>query len=121
QYNKNDNEEALKTFQRVVSQYGITDEAQQAMRSIENIYLDRDDATGYIRYATSTNIGNLSTAEQDAHTFSIAKTVFDRGNYQGAVEAINAYFDKFPKPIQEKHARFIRGESYARLGKDKEA
>src|SRR5690606_2125952 len=46
---------------------------------------------------------------------------FDRGNYQGAVEAINAYFDKFPKPIQEKHARFIRGESYARLGKDKEA
>ena len=121
QYNKNDNDEALKTFQRVVSQYAITDEAQQAMRSIENIYLDRDDATGYIRYATSTNIGDLSTAEQDAHTFSIAKTVFDRGNYQGAVEAINAYFDKFPKPIQEKHARFIRGESYARLGMDAEA
>ena len=121
QYNKNDNDAALKTFQRVVDQYAITDEAQQAMRSIENIYLDRGDATGYIRYATSTNIGDLSTAEQDAHTFSVAKTLFDRANYQGAVEAINAYFDKFPKPIQEKHARFIRGESYARLGKDDEA
>ncbi|TYR38352.1 tetratricopeptide repeat protein [Sphingobacterium phlebotomi] len=121
QYNKNDNDAALKTFQRVVDQYAITDEAQQAMRSIENIYLDKGDATGYIRYATSTNIGDLSTAEQDAHTFSVAKTLFDRGNYQGAVEAINAYFDKFPKPIQEKHARFIRGESYARLGKDNEA
>ncbi|MBD1432722.1 tetratricopeptide repeat protein [Sphingobacterium sp. DN00404] len=121
QYNKNDNDAALKTFQRVVDQYAITDEAQQAMRSIENIYLDKGDATGYIRYATSTNIGDLSTAEQDGHTFSVAKTLFDRGNYQGAVEAINAYFDKFPKPIQEKHARFIRGESYARLGKDSEA
>lgn len=121
QYNKNDNDAALATFQRVVDQYAITDEAQQAMRSIENIYLDKGDATGYVRYATSTNIGDLSTAEQDAHTFSVARTLFDRGSYQGAVEAINAYFDKFPRPIQEKHARFIRGESYARLGKDDEA
>ncbi len=121
QYNKDDNDAALKTFQRVVDQYATTDEARQSMRSIENIYLDKGDATGYIRYATSTNIGDLTTAEQDGHTFSVAKTLFDRANYQGAVEAVNAYFDKFPKPIQEKHARFIRGESYAQLGKDDEA
>lgn len=121
QYNQNNNDAALNTFQRVVSQYPTTDEAKQALSSIENIYLDKGDAGGYIRYATSTNIGNLSTAEQDAHTFSVARTLFDRGNWQGAVEAINAYFDKFPKPIQEKHARFIRGESYANLGRDKEA
>ncbi|QBQ40506.1 tetratricopeptide repeat protein [Sphingobacterium psychroaquaticum] len=121
QYNKDDNDAALKTFQRVVDQYATTDEAKQAMRSIENIYLDKGDATGYIRYATGTNIGDLSTAQQDGHTFSIAKTLFDRGSYQGAVEAVNAYFDKFPKPINEKHARFIRGESYAKLGRDTEA
>lgn len=121
QYNQDNNDAALSTFQRVVDQYATTDEAKQAMRSIENIYLDRGDATGYIRYATSTNIGDLSTAEQDSHMFSVAKTLFDRGNWQGAVEAIHAYFDKFPKPIHEKHARFVRGESYARLGKDDEA
>ena len=121
QYNQDNNTAALATFQRVVDQYATTDEARQAMRSIENIYLDQGDATGYIRYATSTNIGDLSTSEQDAHTFSIARTLFDRGNYQGAVEAVNAYFDKFPKPIHEKHARFIRAESYAAQGKDQEA
>ncbi len=121
QYNKDDNDAALATFQRVVNQYPTTDEAKQALASIENIYLDRGDASGYIRYATSTNIGDLSTAEQDSHTFSIARTLFDRGNWQAAVEAVNAYFDKFPKPIQEKHARFIRAESNANLGKDTEA
>ena len=121
QYDKGDNDAALKTFQRVVDQYATTDEARQAMRSIENIYLDKDDAAGYIRYATSTNIGNLSTAEQDSHAFGVAKNLFDRGNFQGAVEAVNAYFDKYPKPINEKHARFIRGESNARLHKDQEA
>jgi len=121
QYNKDDNDAALATFQRVVNQYPTTDEAKQALASIENIYLDKGDASGYIRYATSTNIGDLSTAEQDSHTFSIARTLFDRGNWQAAVEAVNAYFDKFPKPIQEKHARFIRAESNANLGKDTEA
>lgn len=121
QYNQGANDAAMATFQRVVNEYATTDEARQAIRSIENIYLDNNDASGYIRYATSTNIANLSTSEQDAHTFSIARNLFERGNWQGAVEAINAYFDKFPKPIQEKFARFIRAESNAALGKDEEA
>lgn len=121
QYNQDNNDAALATFQKVVSQYATTDEAKQAIRSIENIYLDNNDATGYIKYAMSTNIGDLSTADQDAHTFAIARNLFERGNWQGAVEAINAYFDKFPKPIQEKFARFIRGESNANLRKDQEA
>ncbi|NGM63605.1 tetratricopeptide repeat protein [Sphingobacterium sp. SGG-5] len=121
QYNQGNDKEALATFQRVVDQYATTDEAKQAIRSIENIYLDNNDATGYIKYATSTNIGNLTTAEQDAYTFSVARNLFERGNWQGAVEAVNAYFDKFPKPIQEKFARFIRAEGNAALGKDEEA
>src|SRR5690606_11244765 len=121
QYNQDNLDAAKATFERVVSQYATTDEAKQAIRSIENIYMDRNDAAGYIRYATSTNIGNLSQAEQDAHAFGIARNLFERGNYQAAVEAVNAYFDKFPKPINEKFARYIRGESYAQLGKDSEA
>lgn len=121
QYNQNNNDAALATFQRVVNEYATTDEAKQAIRSIENIYLDNNDASGYIRYATSTNIANLSTSEQDAHTFAIARNLFDRGSWQGAVEAVNAYFDKFSRPIQEKFARFIRAESNAALGNDKEA
>lgn len=121
QYNQDNNKEALATFQRVVDQYPTTDEAKQAIRSIENIYLDNNDATGYIRYATTTNIANLTTSEQDAHTFGVARNLYERGNWQGTVEAVNAYFDKFPKPINEKFARFIRAQSYANLGMDKEA
>src|SRR5690606_8627167 len=121
QYNQDNTDAARQIFERVVSQYATTDEAKQAIRSIENIYLDKGDASGYIRYATSTNIGNLSQAEQDAHTFGIARNLFERGNYSGAVEAVNAYFDKFPKPINEKFARYIRGESYAQLKQDQQA
>ncbi|SEK68018.1 tetratricopeptide repeat protein [Parapedobacter koreensis] len=121
QYNKDDTEAAMATFRRVVEEHATTDEARQALRSIENIYLDRGDASGYINYATSTNIGDLSSAEQDNLAFQAAHTLFARGEYQAAVEAINAYFDKFPKPIQEKHARYIRGVSLYRTGHPKEA
>ncbi len=116
QYNKESNDAALSTFKRIVEQYSTTDEAKQALRSIENIYLDQGNATAYINYATSTNIGDLTTAEQDNLTFQVAHTLFQRGEFAAAVEAINAYFDKFPRPIQEKFARYIRGESLYRTG-----
>lgn len=121
QYNKDDNEAALATFQKVVKDYSKTSEASQALLSIENIYLDQGDATGYIQYATGTNITDLSVGEQDNLAFQAGRTLFARKQYGPAVEAINAYFDKFPKPRQEKHARYIRGVSLYHTGHPEEA
>jgi TolA-binding protein len=91
------------------------------MRSIENIYLDQGDATSYIHYALSNNITELSPAELDNLAFQSSLTLFSRAQYGPAVEAINAYFDKFPKPRQEKHARYIRGVSLYHTGHPREA
>lgn len=121
QYNKNDTEAAMATFEKVVNEYSTTGEARLALHSIENIYLDQGDATSYIQYATSTNITDLSVAEQDNLAFQACRTLFSRGQYGPAVEAINAYFDKFPKPRQEKHARYIRGVSLYHTGHPEEA
>src|SRR5690606_41148464 len=81
QYNKGDTEAAKTTFQKVVEQHATTDEAGQALRSIENIYLDQGDASSYIHYATSTNIKNLSTAEQDNLVFQTAYSLFAKRQY----------------------------------------
>lgn len=121
QYNKDDTEAAMATFQKVVKEYSKTGEAAQALLSIENIYLDQGDATSYIKYATSSNITDLSVSEQDNLAFQAGNTLFSRGQYGPAVEAINAYFDKFPKPRQEKHARYIRGVSLYHTGHPEEA
>ncbi|WP_210352604.1 tetratricopeptide repeat protein [Sphingobacterium tabacisoli] len=121
QYNQDNSEAAMATFQKVVTGYSTTREAAQAMRSIENIYLDQGDATSYIQYALSNNITDLSPAEQDNLAFKACQTLFSRGQYGPAVEAINAYFDKFPKPRQEKHARYIRGVSLYHTGHPREA
>ncbi len=121
QYNKSDTEAAKATFQKVIEEHSATDEAGQALRSIENIFLDQGDASSYIQYATSTNLRNLSPTEQDNLVFQAAHSLFFRGEYGSAVEAINAYFDKFSKPRQEKFARYIRGVSLYHTGHPKEA
>ncbi|WP_164122807.1 tetratricopeptide repeat protein [Sphingobacterium sp. xlx-130] len=121
QYNQDDSESAMATFQKVIQEYSTSREAAQAMRSIENIYLDQGDASSYIQYAMSNNITELSPAELDNLAFQAGLTLFSRGQYGPAVEAINAYFDKFPKPRQEKYARYIRGVSLYHTGRPREA
>lgn len=121
QYNQDEDDAALETFKRVVKDFSTTDEAQQALVSVKNIYLDRADADGFLAYANSTNIGNLSTSEQDNITFQAANNRFLRGDWQGGYDAINAYFDKFPRPIHEKHAKFVRAECLVKLGRPEEA
>ncbi len=121
QYNNDELEAAKATFQTVVEKYARTAEAEQALRFMENIYLDQGDASSYIRYAIGTNVSNLSPAEQDDRAFQAAHSLFARGQFGPAVEAVNAYFDKFPKPKQEKFARYIRGVSSYRTGHADEA
>lgn len=121
QYNKSDNEAALRTFKQIVEQYSNTNEARQALRSIENIYLDQGNAAEYIAYASTTNLSDLTVAEQDNLSFQTAYNLFQRQDFEGAILAVNAYFDKFPRAIQEKFARYIRGESLYRTGRYQEA
>ncbi|MBC7916128.1 MAG: tetratricopeptide repeat protein [Pyrinomonadaceae bacterium] len=120
-FNQDKDNEALEAFQRVVKEYPTSDEAKLALESIKNIYLERSDAEGFLTYANSTSIGNLSTAEQDNITFQAVKNRFLKGDYQGSYEAVNAYYDKFPRPIQDKHARFIRAESLVKINRPDEA
>lgn len=121
QYNQDKDDDALVTFKKVIAEYGSSEEAKQALESIKNIYVDRGDSEGFIKYAQSTPIGNYSVAEQDNIIFQAANNRYLKGDAKGAFEAINAYFDKFPKAIHDKEAKFIRAESLVKLGRPDEA
>ncbi|MEX8547528.1 MAG: tetratricopeptide repeat protein [Mucilaginibacter sp.] len=120
-YNANQDEPALEAFKRVVKDYPSTDEAKQSLRQIEKIYTDKGDAKTFIDYAATTPIGNYSSAQQDNIMFTAANNLYLRGDFAGAVNAVNAYFDKFPKPVNDKQAHFIRAESYVKINHPEEA
>jgi TolA-binding protein len=121
-YNAGNDDEAVNSFKRVVQEYSSTDEAKQALKQVEKIYTDKGDAQTFINYAGTTAIGNYSTAEQESIMYTAANNLYLRGDWQGTVNAISAYFDKFPaKQIYEKQSRFIRAQSLVNLNKPDEA
>ena len=121
QYNQDQDDSALESFKKVIRDYPSTPEAKQSLESIKNIYVDRGDANGFISYAATTPLGNYSTSEQDNIMFQSANNIYLRGDAKGAYEAINSYLEKFPKPIHDKEAKFIRAESLVKLGRSSEA
>jgi TolA-binding protein len=121
QYNQDQDDAALESFKKVIRDYPSAPDAKQALESIKNIYVDRGDAQGFISYAATTPLGNYSLSEQDGIMFQSANNIYLRGDAKGAYEAINAYLDKFPKPIHDKEAKFIRAESLVKLGRSAEA
>lgn len=111
-YDQKKDEEAIEVFKKVINDYKSTDEAQQALKLIERIYIDGGNATEFINYANTTSIGNYSTSEQDNIMFQAAYNRYLKSDWNGTIESVNAYYDKFPKPIKDKQSRFIRAESY---------
>ena len=121
-YNAGNDDAATESFKKVVSDYSSSDEAKQALKQVEKIYTDKGDAGSFLNYANSTAIGNYSTSEQENIMMTAANNLYLKGDWQGTVNAVNAYFDKFPtKQIYEKQARFIRAQGLANLGKADEA
>ncbi len=121
QYNQDQDDAALESFKKVIRDYASSTEAKQALESIKNIYVERGDANGFIAYAATTPLGNYSMSEQDNIVFQAAKNRYLNGDARGTYEAVNAYFEKFPKAIHDKEAKFIRAESLVKLGRSAEA
>ncbi len=121
-YNAGNDDFAVESFKQVIKDYPSTEEAKQALKQIEKIYTDKGDAQTFIAYAATTPIGNYTAAEQESIMYTATNNLYLRGDWQGTVSAVNAYFDKFPtKPIYDKQSRFIRAQSLVNLDRPDEA
>ncbi|MEO6632800.1 MAG: tetratricopeptide repeat protein, partial [Mucilaginibacter sp.] len=121
-YNADKDDEAVESFKTVIKDYSSSDEAKMALKQVEKIYTDKGDAQTFINYAATTPIANYTTADQENIMITAANNLYSRSDWQGAVGAVNAYYDKFPtKPIYEKQARFIRAQSLVNLNRSAEA
>ena len=121
-YDAGNDNAAIESFKKVVQSYASTDEAKLALKQIQKIYTDNGDAKTFISYAATVPIANYTTADQENIMYAAANSLYVKGDFQGTVGAVNAYFDKFPtKPIYDKQARFIRAQSLVNLNRPDEA
>lgn len=120
-FNTNQDEEALNQFKKVINDYPGSPESKSALASIKNIYLQKNDAAGFISYAGTLGNNSVSQNAQDSISYQSGNKQFLLGNYQGSVQSFNFYLQKFPQGNFSAVAHYKRAKSLEKLGRLEDA
>jgi tetratricopeptide (TPR) repeat protein len=110
-YNLNNNMEAIKQYKTLLSQYPNSPEADDALANVKVIYVEDskpDEYADFMRQAGRP----ISVSTEDSLTWSAAETQYTNGNVNAALNALNAYLQKFPDGVYAIDASFYKGEIY---------
>jgi tetratricopeptide (TPR) repeat protein len=116
EYNLEKYEDAIITLKQVVENYPRTNEAEDAMETLENIYSTLNRVDDYLKYASIHSNIQPSEAKQDSLTFLAAENQFKKKNVcKDAVEDFTNYLKKFPQGLFVDKAHFLRAECFNRM------
>ena len=121
-YNTDRGNEALAHYKKVLADYPSSPDARNALTGIKNVYIDMNDADGYINYAaTLGSMGNISLSEQDSLTYKVAENLYMSGNCERAITGFNSYIERFPQGNFLINANFYMADCLLRSGNFDEA
>jgi TolA-binding protein len=110
-YSKAEYEQALINYKRVVNDYPGSQEANDAMLGIKNIYLDMNKIDDYFAYAKTQGGGtSITLSEKDSLTYLAAEKIYMTGNWKMANGMFNDYLNKYANGKFSINAHYYRGE-----------
>ena len=109
-YNKQDDQQALDIFKKVVAQFPSTQEAKQALVSIKNISVDNGNTDEFFGYVKTLPFGDVSKASQDSITYEAAEKRYMKGDCAQAGTSFKTYMEKFPDGFFILNASFYKAE-----------
>ncbi|HMQ07988.1 MAG TPA: tetratricopeptide repeat protein [Saprospiraceae bacterium] len=121
-YNRGDSRQALQFYKEVFSHRPNAKETQEALIAIEEIYIrDLGDSEGYFSFVQSVPGVELTSLKKDSLNYQIARSRFDNGDYQRAMQLFSDYIKNNPNGAYILESYFFRGESRSILRQFKEA
>lgn len=110
-------EQALKTYKRIVEVTRGSMAAHNAMGEIRNIYIERNDVNGFFEYADGVGVsGDLGDVQRDSLSFVAAQRLYIAGNKRDASEAFDKYIGEYPEGIYSPAALYYAAECHTSLG-----
>ncbi len=104
------NNQAIKQYKELIQDYPSTTQAQEAMVSLKNSYINEGNPQGYFTYLKS--IGrSLDASEEDSLTYATAESSFANENYGKAIQQFTTYLSQYPQGYFKTKAHYYRGES----------
>ncbi len=112
-YNLNNNEEALQDYQKLVSQYPQSEEANEALDNMKNIYVEMGRPNDYVAFLQKSG-KVISISEADSLTYAAAELQYSNNDCAAAINSFNNYLAKYPQGAYTLKANFYKSECYAK-------
>jgi tetratricopeptide (TPR) repeat protein len=110
-YNLNNNDQALQYYQKLVSSYPQSAEANEAMDNLKNIYVEMGKPGDYISFVQKAG-KVVSVSEADSVTYAAAELKYTNNDYTAAIAAFTEYLNSYPQGAYVLPANFYRSECY---------
>jgi tetratricopeptide (TPR) repeat protein len=105
------NEEAITAYKKLIQQYPNTEEAEQAMDNIRNLYIEMGRSDAYEDFVRSSG-KTISTNEADSLAYATVEIKLSNGDCKAAIQQINNYLTRFPNGNYAVVANYNRSECY---------
>jgi TolA-binding protein len=112
-YNLRDNDNALKNYKKLVNSYPQSDEANEALDNMRNIYVEMGKPNEYVDFVNKTG-KVISVSEADSLTYVSAELKFTNNDCAGAISAFNNYLSAYPQGAYTLKANFYKSECYVK-------
>lgn len=112
-YNIDNNKEALKSFENLVSEYPSSPEVEDALESAKAIFLEEDRTSDFVEFSRKSG-RSVSASAQDSLLYAVAEAKLVNGDQLASINAMNAYLKQFPDGAYSIDALYLRSEMYVK-------
>ncbi|ANE53326.1 tetratricopeptide repeat protein [Flavisolibacter tropicus] len=110
-FNMNSQNEAVAQFRQVINNYPNSQEADEALDNLKNIYKEQGKPNEYVDIARQAG-KPLSVSAEDSLTYSAAELQFQNGNTDAALSGFEQYLQRFATGVYAVDAHFYAGDIY---------
>lgn len=111
-YNDSENEEALRTFKSIASNYPGTPEAVQSVSTARLIYIDLGRVNDYAKWVRTLDYVEVTDVDLDNTTYEAAEKQYLQNNTDKAIKQFNGYLNEFPNGLNALQAHFYVAQLY---------
>ena len=116
--NLQQNDKALAYYKKIVEKNPISEEAQNALSGIENIYQNNNRSEEFLSYLDNIGLSKVKTAgEKETMLFNSAEQTFLSGDYTAALNSLNRFLKNYPNGQYSTQVYFYIAECYNKSGK----
>jgi TolA-binding protein len=110
-YNQHNNDQAIAQYRQLLTNYPNSEEAGDALDNLRTIYIEQGRPNEYVEVARQAG-KPVSANTEDSLTFAAARIQYENGNFNGALNSLNAYLQQFGNGENATEAQYYRGEIY---------